>query len=258
MKDNLYRLRAERGELQVGTWVNMVRAPAIMPLLKAAGLDFFRVDMEHSPFSMETVADMALVARAIDLPMVVRPPEGTREWITRLLDAGVWNLHIPQVDTPEQAREVARNARYAPLGQRGMSAFGPHTDFESLPPVEHTARANAQVHATVMLESRQSFDHIDEIASTPGIDAITLGPSDLAQELGVLGKPEQAKIINEYRGRVVDAAKRHGKQVAFLADSVDACRRMVEMGATIVTYSSEVAVLKAAYAQAVAEIKRRA
>src|SRR3989454_4777605 len=35
-----------------------------------------------------------------------RPPEGNREWITRLLDAGVWNLHIPQVDTPEQAAEV--------------------------------------------------------------------------------------------------------------------------------------------------------
>ena len=39
--------------------------------------------------------------------MVVRPPEGNREWITRLLDAGVWNLHVPQIDTPEQAVEVS-------------------------------------------------------------------------------------------------------------------------------------------------------
>jgi len=73
-----------------------------LTLLKAAGLDFARVDMEHSPFSMETVADMATLARALDFPLVVRPPEGNREWITRLLDAGVWNLHVPQVDTPSR------------------------------------------------------------------------------------------------------------------------------------------------------------
>jgi 2-keto-3-deoxy-L-rhamnonate aldolase RhmA len=107
MDENLYRVRAERGEVQIGTWVNMVRTPSVLMLLRAAGLDFARVDMEHSPFSMETVADMAVLARAMNFPMVVRPPEGNREWITRLLDAGVWNLHVPQVDTPEQAREVA-------------------------------------------------------------------------------------------------------------------------------------------------------
>ena len=104
--------------------------------------------MEHSAFSMETVADMATLARALDFPMVVRPPEGNREWVTRLLDAGVWNLHIPQVDTPEQAAEVASYCRYAPLGERGMYGFGPHTEYRTLPPAEHMAAANARVHVT--------------------------------------------------------------------------------------------------------------
>src|SRR5919109_625435 len=131
MNDNAYRARAERGEVQIGTWVTMIRTPAILTLLQAAGLDFVRVDMEHASFSMETVADMAMLARAIDFPMVVRPPEGNREWITRLLDAGVWNLHIPQVDTPEQAAEVAACARYAPLGMRGMAGLSPGTDFDT-------------------------------------------------------------------------------------------------------------------------------
>src|SRR5207253_1738539 len=112
MNENAYRARAERGEIQIGTWVTMIRTPAVLTLLKAAGLDFARIDMEHSPFSIETVADMAALARAMDFPMVVRPPEGNREWITRLLDAGVWNLHVPQVDTPEQAAEVAAGCRH--------------------------------------------------------------------------------------------------------------------------------------------------
>src|SRR5262245_38123718 len=129
MKDNVYRVRAERGEVQIGTWVNMIRTPAVMTLLQAAGLDFVRVDMEHSAFSMETVADMAMLAHALDFPMVVRPPDGSREWITRLLDAGVWNLHIPQVDTAEQAAAVAALTRYAPLGERGIYSFGPHSQY---------------------------------------------------------------------------------------------------------------------------------
>ena len=254
--ENSYRVRAERGEVQVGTWVNMVRNPAILPLLKSAGLDFVRVDMAHSPFSMETIADMALVSLAAAFPMVVRPPDGNREWITRRLDSGVWNLHIPQVDTPEQAREVAKYARYAPLGMRGMSAFGPHTGYQSSSPAEHAAMQNARVHVTIMLESRQAFDHLDEIASVQGIDALTLGPSDLAQELGVLGRPEKARTLDEYRSRLAAAARKHGKQVSMLADSVVGVRRMIELGATIVNYSSEVSVLKSAYAAAVADIRR--
>jgi 2-keto-3-deoxy-L-rhamnonate aldolase RhmA len=256
MNENRYRKRAGQGEVQIGTWVNMVRTPGILTLLKAAGLDFVRVDMEHSPFSMETIADMAALSRALDFPMVVRPPEGNREWVTRLLDSGVWNLHVPQVDTPEQAYEVAKHARYAPAGMRGMSASGPHTEYESSPPAKHTATMNSNVHITVMLESKQAFDHLEEIASVPGIDALTLGPSDLAQELGVLGKPEQQKVTNEYRARLAEAARRHGKQVAMLADSVDGVRRMIELGATIITYSSEVAVLKAGYTSALVEIQK--
>ena len=145
MNPNAYRARAERGEVQIGTWVTMIRTPAVLTLLKAAGLDFVRVDMEHSSFSMETVADMATLARALDFPMVVRPPEGNREWITRLLDAGVWNLHIPQVENARQAAEVVAATRYAPLGQRGMYGFGPHTGYQSHPVSHHVATANARV-----------------------------------------------------------------------------------------------------------------
>src|SRR5262249_58019652 len=103
--ENLYRVRAERGEVQIGTWVNMIRTPSVLMLLRAAGLDFARIDMEHSPFSMETVADMAALARAMSFPMVVRPPEGNPGWITRLLHAGVGTPSGPQGERPGQARE---------------------------------------------------------------------------------------------------------------------------------------------------------
>src|SRR3977135_82335 len=102
-------------KVQIGTWINMAPNPAILTLLKSAGLDYARIDMEHSSPSIETVADMAALARALGFPILVRPPSSDREWVTRLLDVGVWGLHIPQVDTPEIARSVVTAARYAPL-----------------------------------------------------------------------------------------------------------------------------------------------
>ncbi len=256
MNANAYRVRAERGEVQIGTWVTMIRTPAVLTLLRAAGLDFARVDMEHSPFSMETVADMAALARALDFPLVVRPPEGNREWITRLLDAGVWNLHVPQVDTPEQAAAVAACCRYAPLGERGMYGFGPHTEYRTLAPAEHMAAANARVHVTIMLETKRAFDRLDEIAAVPGIDALTLGPTDLAQDLGVLGTPRQREVLDDHRRRLVEAAGKHGKAVAMLTDSAEGVRQMIALGATIINYASDAAVLRAGYASVVEEIRR--
>ena len=74
MQTNALRAGVERGELQIGTWVNMIRNPAILPLLKSAGLDFARFDMEHSGPSIETMGNMALVSRALDFPIAVRMP----------------------------------------------------------------------------------------------------------------------------------------------------------------------------------------
>jgi 2-keto-3-deoxy-L-rhamnonate aldolase RhmA len=205
---------------------------------------------------METVADMAVLARALDFPIVVRPPHGNREWITRLLDAGVWNLHIPQIDTPEQAAEVARCCRYQPLGDRGMYGFGPHTDYRTVPPAEHMATANDRVHVTIMLETRQAFEQLDAIAATPGIDAMTIGPTDLAQNLGVLGTAKQRETLAEYRRRLAEAARKHGKQIAMITDSADGLREMLALGATIVNYASDATVLRAGYASMVADVRR--
>jgi 2-keto-3-deoxy-L-rhamnonate aldolase RhmA len=240
------------GQVQVGTWVNLIRSPAILTLLQSAGLDYARIDMEHSSPSIETIADMALLARALGFPILVRPPSANREWVTRLLDVGVQGLHIPQVDTPQIAREVVEAARYAPAGMRGMAGIGPHNDFT---PGASLAELNDQVHLTVMLESPQAFEHLDEIVSTPGIDAVTLGPSDLAQELGILGQPEQAEVINGYRERMIGSARRHGKDVAMLCETTKDAARWIAAGVKIIVLSSEVAVLHRSYSQLCAELR---
>src|SRR5215212_2568288 len=154
LRHNAMQAAVAAGKVQLGTWINLVRNPAILTLLQSAGLDYARLDMEHSSQSIETVADMAVLGRALGFPIIVRPPAGNREWITRLLDVGVMGLHIPQVDNPEIAREVVAAARYAPVGLRGQSGIGPHNDFT---PGVGFAEMNEQVHITIMFESAESF-----------------------------------------------------------------------------------------------------
>ncbi len=205
--------------------------------------------MEHSSPSIETVADMAVLGRALGFPVVVRPPGANREWITRLLDVGVMGLHIPQVDNPEIARDgrgggalrAARDARA--VGRRAAQRL--HAGHRL------RRRMNEQVHITVMFESAEAFRHLDEIVGMEGIDAVTLGPSDLAQELGVIGTPDQARVIDEHRDRLIEAAKRHGKDVAMLCQTLEEAERWIAAGVKIIAYSTEVSIIRQGYASAV-------
>jgi 2-keto-3-deoxy-L-rhamnonate aldolase RhmA len=256
MKANPMRAGIDRGEPQIGTWVNLIRNAAILPLLKAAGLNFARVDMEHASPSIETIADMAVVARALDFPIAVRPPKANREWITRLLDIGVMNLHCPQVESAAHAAEIVAASRYAPLGLRGWGGLNPGNDYVTAgTPAEHRAFANRQVFVTVMLETARAFEDLDAIAAMDGIDALTLGPMDLAQDLGVVGTPDQARVLDEKRDLILAAARKHGKTCAMLVSSAEQARKWRDAGALQLVYGSDVDMLHGGFSRAMAAIR---
>lgn len=256
MHINTLRAGVERGEAQIGTWLTFVQNPAILQLMKAAGLDFARVDMEHTALTIDTVAQMAVLSRAIDFPIAVRPPKANREWITRLLDIGVWNLHCPQVENAAHAREIVAASRYAPMGLRGNGGLSASTGFSTAGTVaERRAHANRQVFVTVMFETGKAFDDLDEIAAMPGIDALTIGPADLAQDLGVFGTPDQAKVLDEKRDLILAAAKKHGKTTAMLVNSFEQMQQWRDAGALLLAYSSDVEVLHQGFTAAMKRIK---
>ncbi|WP_431285130.1 HpcH/HpaI aldolase family protein [Humitalea sp. 24SJ18S-53] len=256
MQVNRMRAGIERGEVQIGTWVTMVQNPAILMLLKAAGVDFARIDMEHTATTMDTIGDMATMARAMDYPIAVRPPKANREWITRLLDVGVWNIHCPQVESAEHAAEIVAASRYAPRGLRGNGGLSAATNFDTSGTVaERRAHANCQVFVTVMIETADAFKDLDKIAAMDGIDALTLGPADLAQDLGVFGAPDQAKVMDEKRNLILDAARRHGKTCAMLCFSPEQVKQWKDAGALLLAYSSDVDMLHDGFTKAMKHLK---
>ena len=256
MLRNRMRAGLERGEAQIGTWLTLVRNPSILMLMKSAGLDFARVDMEHTALSIDTIGEMAAMARALDFPIAVRPPAANREWITRLLDIGVWNLHCPQVESVAHAAEIVAASRYAPRGLRGNGGLSAATEFSTAGTVaERREFANREVFVTVMIETGAAFKDLDAIAAMDGIDALTLGPADLAQDLGVFGSPEQARVIDEKRSLILDAARRHGKTGAMLAGSAAEVKRWKDAGALLLAYSSDVEMLHGGFSAMMKQLK---
>lgn len=256
MTPNKLRAALTAGQAQIGTWLTMVRNPEILALMQSAGLDFARIDMEHTALTIERIADFALVSRALDFPIAVRPPKANREWITRLLDIGVWNLHCPQVEDLAHAKEIVAASRYAPMGLRGNGGLSASTLFDgTLSAADKRAHANANVFVTVMFETKRAFDDLDAIAALPGIDALTIGPADLAQDLGVFGTPDQGRVLDEYRDRVLAACNRHGKVCAMLVNSFEQMQQWRDAGALLLAYSSDVDILYTGYSAAMKRIK---
>ena len=120
---------------------------------------------------------------------------------------------------------------------------------------DRRAFANQQVFVTVMFETAAAFADLDAIAAMDGIDAVTIGPADLAQDLGVFGRPDQARVLDEKRDLVLAAAKKHGKTCAMLCSSYEQAQQWKAAGALLLAYSSDSEVLHGSYAAAIGRIK---
>jgi 2-keto-3-deoxy-L-rhamnonate aldolase RhmA len=173
------RSRVEAG-WALGTFVIDLPHPSTITALSIAGLDFVVLDMEHSSIDFTSLDVLLNACRAARLPALVRPWGEDTGLIGKALDAGANGIMAAHVDTPERARRVVAESRFAPLGDRG---FSPLTKFDSLEKPLKSLQSSTYV--VVQIEGRAALDRAGEIAAVQGIDAIFVGPYDLALSLGV-------------------------------------------------------------------------
>ena len=115
-----FRQRLANNEVQIGASITL-NDPAVTDAL-GPSVDFFWIDLEHSPMSIETMAGHLRAARLHEKAALVRVPIADIGWIKRVLDAGAEGIIVPQVRDVSEAQAVADAAKYPPLGKRG---FGP-------------------------------------------------------------------------------------------------------------------------------------
>jgi 4-hydroxy-2-oxoheptanedioate aldolase len=100
--------------------------------------------------------------------------------INRVLDLGAAGVIVPLVNNAEEARRAVSGCRYPPHGLRSYGPLRAALSVGSADP----ERLEAGALCFVMIETRPGLDNVEEIAATPGLDGIYIGPSDLSIGLG--------------------------------------------------------------------------
>lgn len=188
-----------------------IPSPALVEMCAFAGFDFVVIDNEHGSANLETTEHMLRAARASGIVALVRclPHD-----ISRVLDLGASGVQVPMVGSAEQARELVRQVRYPlPGGQGGArgSAFSTRAaGYGAFGGAAHTRGSNDGIGLVVMIETPEGVRHAHEIASVPGVDAVFVGPNDLAHSMGHEHRwqdPEVAAAIEHSLREVARAGK---------------------------------------------------
>ncbi len=201
----------KQGKRIVGMMIRMVRNPAIARVAAHAGLDFVMFDMEHGSYSLDVLSDIFAVARSVGLAGFVRVPELSKGYVSRVMDAGAVGVMVPMLESVDMARQFVDWAKYAPVGKRGFGSAGGHTNFAAASDaVAFMKAANEETLTIAQIETGPAVERIDAIAAVPGIDAMLIGPNDLAISLGYPGDLMN-KNVTAAIAKVAEAARKHGK-----------------------------------------------
>jgi len=205
------------------------------------GFDWLLLDGEHSPNSIGTLLAQAQAIAAFPVEPIVRVPFGEPVVIKQYLDLGLHTLLVPMVETAEHARELIRACRYPPHGIRGVSsATSRGADFGLDADYLHTA--SERITLIVQIESRKGLENLPAIAEVEGVDALFIGPSDLAASLGHIGEPlhpEVTAAIDQARAAIAAA----GKPAGIFAVSPEHARQAIADGFAFVSVGTDIGLL---------------
>ncbi|RFO97271.1 2-dehydro-3-deoxyglucarate aldolase [Rhodoferax lacus] len=239
---NTFKQQLLAGQRLIGCWCSLA-SPVATEVLGVAGFDWILLDGEHSPNDAITFVPQLMALKDSRSAPVVRPTCNNTVEIKRLLDAGFYNFLIPMVQSAEDAAEAVAATRYPPEGVRGVSVAQRSNRYGTVP--NYFQDINRQISVMVQIESPQGVAAAADIAATPGVDGVFVGPSDLAATYGHLGNaahPEvQAAIAH-----IFATAKQAGKASGILAPVEADARRYMAMGATFVAVGSDLGAFRSA------------
>jgi 2-keto-3-deoxy-L-rhamnonate aldolase RhmA len=206
------------------------------------GFDFLWIEMEHSPITLETLRHMVLATRGLNTLPFARVPVNELWTAKRVLDMGVAGVMFPFSSTPDLARQAAAACHYPPHGRRGSGAG--LAKFAWPDPDRYSDSADENVTVIIIIEEARAVEHIDEIAATPGVDAMFIGTSDLSFSLGLRGD-QKHPMLHEAVAKVVEAGKRHGKAVGRPAQTPDQVKQYIDQGFQLFQAPTEIGFLTA-------------
>lgn len=225
----------------VGMWV-CSGSTVVAEICAGAGLDWLLIDGEHAPLSLESIQRQLQTVAAYPVTPVVRVPANDRVLIKQYLDLGAQNLLVPMVGTAAEAAEAVAATRYPPAGVRGVgSALARGARWNRVE--GYLQRANEEhVSLIVQIETVEAVTNAKAIAATEGVDAIFIGPSDLAASVGLIGQQSHPLVIEQVRAAVA-AGRAAGKPVGINAFDPSLANAYLDEGIDFILVGADVALL---------------
>lgn len=245
------------GGLGLSMIIKQVQSVDIAVAASSCGYDAINVDLEHSVIPESAAAQICVAALQLGITPLVRIPSHDGYYANRLLDAGALGIVAPHVNTAEQARQIVRACRFAPLGERSVAGNWPQLGYRAWPAEQARAALEAATTVIVMLETPEAVANADAIAAVPGVDILHVGSTDLCDALGVPGQYGHPEIERCFE-RVLAACRAHGKVAGAggLGSAPQVVEKLVQRGVRFVTVGNEWAFMLAAARQR-AEAMRR-
>ncbi|MFL5990718.1 MAG: HpcH/HpaI aldolase family protein [Rubrobacteraceae bacterium] len=218
-------------------------------ILAKAGADYVCVDQQHGVIDYGSIAPMFQVIRAGGAAPITRVLSNDPFLIMKALDAGSWGVIVPLVNSAEDAARAVSACRYPP---QGMRSFGPVLAADVIGSRD-PEKLGGEVVCLVMVETREALERVGEIAATPGLDGVYIGPSDLALSLGLtptleIMEGEHAEAVE----RIRESCHRNGIAAGIHSPSGEWARRHAQAGFDLITVASDAPLLRAAAGQEMA------
>ena len=229
----------------------------IAEIMAAQGYDSVTIDMQHGALDYSHCLPMLQAIRASGVTPMVRVPWLDPTYIMKSLDAGAMGVICPMINNRAEAEEFVSYMRYPPRGQR---SFGPTRALIAMP--DYGVDVNEEVLAIAMIETADGVANLEEIAATPGLDGIYVGPADLSlgTQEGRLPpgldreEPEMIEIIR----RIADSCKRNGIRSCLHCGTAAYAHRAIGWGYDLTTVSGDARLLVSAAGATVSEWRKLA
>jgi len=190
----------------------------IVELLHLAGLDFAIVDAEHAPFDMSTLDSMALAARALGFPLLLRPHAEALSLISQGLDLGFIGIVQPHIYDRARAEALVADTHFKG-GRRGFSPSTRAGEYGAMGHSPYLAAADKAVVTFAQIEDSAGVANIDDIASVEGIDCLFVGRADLAVSLNLPSAQDPG--VAEATAKIAAAGKAKGRPLGIFTGDVN-------------------------------------
>ncbi len=227
------RARLAAGETVLGSWVGL-GSTLTAEIMGLAGFDWLVIDLEHGAGGEQAMLGQLQALAHTGAVALVRVESIDSSRVLHALDAGADGVLVPRLRSAADAREVVAYCRYSE--GRGLAR---QTRAWRWGQRQGTlAQADGDVFCAVQIETAEALADCAAIAALDGVDVLFVGPSDLANALGLDCPPDDPRLLAAV-APVAAAARAHGKAAGILVGTIEQAQRYCEAGFTFVGLGSD-------------------